>query len=160
MQGRYSIFASVGNATQPFDRFLRMVDEVAGRSRLRTLIQTGAGVYRPRNAETVDFVGRAEFDELCRAADFVITHAGVGSVMTAVRLGKVPIVVPRRQDQGEVINDHQFELAAELSRMGWCRVASGVDDLLGYLQAAPGGVPAAEIVSNRLMRELVTDFIR
>jgi len=160
MRERYSIFASVGNATQPFDRFLKLVDEAARRVGRRTLIQTGAGSYRPRYAEAVDFVGREEFDELCRAADYVITHAGVGSVMTAVRLGKVPIVVPRRAAEGEVINDHQFELATELSRLGWCRVASGVDDLVGFLAAAPAAVPAGEKVSNRLMRELVTDFIR
>ena len=80
--------------------------------------------------------------------------------MTAVRLGKVPIVVPRRQDQGEVINDHQLELATELSQMGWCRVATGVEDLLGFLQSPPPAVPIDENVSNRRMRELVTDFIR
>lgn len=160
MQEQYSIFASVGNATQPFDRFLKLVDEAAGRVRRRTLVQTGAGAYRPRNADAVDFVGRAEFDDLCRSADYVITHAGVGSVMTAVRLGKVPIVVPRRQADGEVINDHQFELATELSRMGWCQVASTVDDLIGYLQAPPAAVPLGNSVSNQLMRDAVTDFIR
>ena len=97
---------------------------------------------------------------MCRAADYVITHAGVGSVMTAVRLGKVPIVVPRRQAEGEVINDHQFELATELSRMGWCRVASSLDDLVGYLTAPPGALALANSVSNQLMRDAVADFIR
>jgi UDP-N-acetylglucosamine transferase subunit ALG13 len=96
---------------------------------------------------------------LCRAADYVITHAGVGSVMTAVRLGKVPIVVPRRQAEGEVINDHQFELATELSRMGWCRVASTADDLAGYLTAPPCPVPIENGVSNQLMRDAVASFI-
>jgi UDP-N-acetylglucosamine transferase subunit ALG13 len=160
MQERYSIFASVGNATQPFDRFLRMVDEAAGRVRLRTLIQTGAGAHRPCHADAVDFVGRAEFDELCRAAEYVVTHAGVGSVMTAVRLGKVPIVVPRRKDQGEVINDHQFELASELSRIGWCRVAADLDELLDFLQQAPAALPPGKDDTNRLMRGLVAEFIR
>lgn len=160
MQGRYSIFASVGNATQPFDRFLAMVDEAAARAALPALVQTGAGTYRPRHADAVQFVGRAEFEDLCRAADHVITHAGVGSVMTAVRLGKVPIVVPRRSDLNEVINDHQFELATELSRMGWCRVARGLEDLVGFLQAPAAAVPASESVSNQLMRDLVADFIR
>jgi UDP-N-acetylglucosamine transferase subunit ALG13 len=160
MQGRYSIFASVGNATQPFDRFLRMVDEAAARTGLRTLAQTGAGTYRLQHADAVDFVTRPEFEQLLRAADYMITHAGVGSVMTGVRLGKVPIVVPRRKDEGEVINDHQFELASELSRMGWCRVATSVDDLLENLQAPPAAVPLGGSVTNQRMQELVTDFIR
>jgi len=137
-----------------------MVDEAAARTRLRTLVQTGAGRYRPQNADVVDFVTRPEFEQLLQAADYTITHAGVGSVMTAVRLGKVPIVVPRRKDEGEVINDHQFELASELSRMGWCRVATSVGDLIGYLQAPPAEVPLDGKVTNQRMQELVTDFIR
>ena len=52
MLDRYLIFASVGNATQPFDRFLRIVDEAAGRTGLRTLIQTGSGKFRP-----IDVIG-------------------------------------------------------------------------------------------------------
>lgn len=160
MQERYSIFASVGNSKQPFDRLLRMVDQAAGRLQLPALLQTGTSAYRPLYADRVDFVGRDEFDELCRTVDHLVMHAGAGSVMAAMRFGKVPIVVPRNGDLGEHINNHQFELAAELPKLGWCRVASGVDDLVELLRTPPVPAPGSRTVSNQLMRELVHDFIR
>jgi UDP-N-acetylglucosamine transferase subunit ALG13 len=160
MRERYSIFASVGNSTQPFDRFLRMVDDAARIVKRSALMQTGTSSYQPRHAVRVDYVGREEYDGLCRDADYLIMHAGVGSVMVAMRFGKLPIIVPRRGDLGESINSHQFELATELSKLGWCRVATGLDDLLAFLQAPPPPIPAGEDVSNRRMRELVSDFIR
>jgi UDP-N-acetylglucosamine transferase subunit ALG13 len=159
MPERFSIFASVGNATQPFDRFLRMVDEAAERTRLSALVQTGSGKYRPSWAQAVDFVTRVRFEELLIQADHVITHAGVGSVMTAVRLGKVPIVIPRRKADGEVINDHQQELAEELSQVGCCRAVSSVDELVECLLSAPAAPPPDAGFSNWRMKQLVDEFI-
>ena len=159
MQARYSIFASVGNSKQPFDRLLRMVDEAAGRLGRTALLQTGTSDYRPRHADRIDYVGREEFDAFCGAADHVVVHAGAGSVMAAMKHGKIPIVVPRRGDLGEHINDHQLELAAELPKLGWCRVASGVDDLVRLLEAPCGATPDARGASNRLMRQMVAEFI-
>jgi UDP-N-acetylglucosamine transferase subunit ALG13 len=161
MQGRYSIFASVGNATQPFERFLRMVDEAAGRTGRTALIQTGGrGAFQPSHSDAVDFVTRERFEELLRYADYVVTHAGVGSVMSAVRLGKLPIVVARRKGLGEHVNDHQLELAHELSSLGWCRVVVNPDELVACFQQPPAAVVPGEQISNQRMRELVSDFIR
>jgi UDP-N-acetylglucosamine transferase subunit ALG13 len=42
---------------------------------------------------------------LLRAADLVVTHAGVASIVDAVRAGHRPIVVPRRQHLGEHVDD-------------------------------------------------------
>jgi UDP-N-acetylglucosamine--N-acetylmuramyl-(pentapeptide) pyrophosphoryl-undecaprenol N-acetylglucosamine transferase len=57
--------------------------------------------------------------ELSRAmtnSDVVITHAGVGSVISALEAGKRPVVAPRRKQFKEHIDDHQAGLAAELDR--------------------------------------------
>jgi UDP-N-acetylglucosamine transferase subunit ALG13 len=160
MQERYSIFASVGNSHQPFDRFVKMVDEAAERVRLGALIQTGHTPYRPRYAKAVDFITSAQFEAFVSGADYMITHAGAGSVMMALRYGKFPLVVPRRGDAGEHIDNHQDQLATELSRMGWCRVVSGVAELTAILAAPPAPVPLKDNVSNHRMRALVSDFIR
>ncbi len=76
-----------------------------------------------------------------------------------MRLGEVPIVVPRRKDQGVVINDHQLELAGELSRIGWCRVVSDTEELIACLESPPAVVPVCEDISNRKMRQMVSEFI-
>jgi UDP-N-acetylglucosamine--N-acetylmuramyl-(pentapeptide) pyrophosphoryl-undecaprenol N-acetylglucosamine transferase len=59
-----------------------------------------------------------ELEAAMRDADVVISHAGVGSALTALHCGKFPILVPRRVELGEHVDDHQAEIAAELGRRG------------------------------------------
>lgn len=159
MRERFSVFATVGNATQPFDRFVRLVDGAAAATGLATLIQVGRSSCRPEHARAVEFVGRPEFEQLIREADFVVTHGGSGSMMTAIRLGKQPIVVVRRSCFREVIDDHQQDLAGEFSRAGLVRLAESVDDLVAHLQEGPSPLPASAGFSNTRMLNIVERFL-
>jgi UDP-N-acetylglucosamine--N-acetylmuramyl-(pentapeptide) pyrophosphoryl-undecaprenol N-acetylglucosamine transferase len=53
-----------------------------------------------------------------KRADLVIAHAGVGSALTALDLGKAPILLPRRQALNEMVDDHQLLIAGELDSRG------------------------------------------
>jgi UDP-N-acetylglucosamine--N-acetylmuramyl-(pentapeptide) pyrophosphoryl-undecaprenol N-acetylglucosamine transferase len=57
--------------------------------------------------------------ELSRAmaeSDVIITHAGIGSAIVALEVGKRPVFVPRRKRFKEHIDDHQAFIAVELDR--------------------------------------------
>jgi UDP-N-acetylglucosamine--N-acetylmuramyl-(pentapeptide) pyrophosphoryl-undecaprenol N-acetylglucosamine transferase len=59
--------------------------------------------------------------ELSRAmaeSDVVITHAGIGSAVSALMAGKRPVFVPRRKKFSEHVDDHQALIAAELDQRG------------------------------------------
>jgi UDP-N-acetylglucosamine--N-acetylmuramyl-(pentapeptide) pyrophosphoryl-undecaprenol N-acetylglucosamine transferase len=75
------------------------------------------------------------------AADVVIAHAGCGSSLGAMQVGKMPLLVPRRARRGENVDDHQVALAAELQRRGLAVVCE-VDALCteAIEAAARGGV--------------------
>lgn len=60
----------------------------------------------------------AEFETLISSAELLILHAGAGSVIHAVRAGKVPVLMPRRAQFGELIDDHQTEFARALEASG------------------------------------------
>jgi UDP-N-acetylglucosamine transferase subunit ALG13 len=53
-----------------------------------------------------------------RSADLVISHAGVGSALTALEAGKHPVLVSRDSRFGEHVDDHQTQVARELARRG------------------------------------------
>jgi UDP-N-acetylglucosamine--N-acetylmuramyl-(pentapeptide) pyrophosphoryl-undecaprenol N-acetylglucosamine transferase len=53
-----------------------------------------------------------------RRADLVIAHAGVGAALTAMRAGHAPVLVARRAEHGEHIDDHQLQVAAALGDAG------------------------------------------
>jgi UDP-N-acetylglucosamine--N-acetylmuramyl-(pentapeptide) pyrophosphoryl-undecaprenol N-acetylglucosamine transferase len=51
----------------------------------------------------------------------VVCHAGVGLLLTAFTSGRSPLVVPRRLELGEAVDDHQAQLARVLSARGLAR---------------------------------------
>lgn len=58
----------------------------------------------------------SELNRAMADSDVVITHAGIGSVMSAIQAGKRPVIVPRRKRFKEHVDDHQAGIAAELER--------------------------------------------
>jgi hypothetical protein len=76
--------------------------------------------------------------------DVGVCHAGVGSALSALLVGKVPVLVPRRQKFGEHVDDHQVELAALLGDAGLAVVAEASDLTLADLERA-----AAMVVTRR-----------
>lgn len=81
------------------------------------------------------YVSDEELRQSMVKADVVVSHAGVGSVLAALSAGRCPIIVPRRQDLGEHVDDHQGQLASELRRRQVV-LAVGADELTPEVVAA------------------------
>lgn len=104
------IFVSVGTNEARFDRLLRAVAELPGED--PRLVQHGHSIAIPGAAvELVDFLAFDEMTAAIRRCRVFVTHAGVGSVLVALANGKRPVVVPRRKEFGEAVDDHQLQLA-------------------------------------------------
>lgn len=116
------IYVTVGTHDQPFSRLVKAMDEVAAELGERVVIQLGPDTYMPRHAEHVSFVSREEADAYIHEARLVVSHGGCGIVSTAIKLGKPLVVVPRRRQYGEHIDDHQVELARALDGREGIRV--------------------------------------
>jgi UDP-N-acetylglucosamine transferase subunit ALG13 len=97
----------------------------------------------------VAFLDFAELAALMDEAAVVVSHAGVGSILCALRAGHVPIVVPRLARHGETVDDHQLELAEALHRAGRVIRVLDVAHLADAVAAAaprrrpPAGAPRA-----------------
>jgi UDP-N-acetylglucosamine--N-acetylmuramyl-(pentapeptide) pyrophosphoryl-undecaprenol N-acetylglucosamine transferase len=61
-------------------------------------------------------------------ADLVVSHAGVGSALLSLELGKIPVLIPRERAHHEHTDDHQSQIAADLADRGLA-VSSPVADL-------------------------------
>ena len=112
------IFLTIGTH-EPFDRLLRAVDDWAG---ARTdapeifgqITDPGQDGYRPQNFRWVTRMLPVDYDAKVAEAGFLIAHAGMGSIITAMRHSKPIVILPRRGDLRETRNDHQFDTAAKL----------------------------------------------
>jgi UDP-N-acetylglucosamine transferase subunit ALG13 len=112
------IFVTVGMHTQPFDRLVRAADELAALLDERVIIQRGVASHAPRCAQHVDYVDGEKMGRWLSEARVVISHAGAGSILAALRAGKPLVLAPRMHRFAEHFDDHQFELAEALAEEG------------------------------------------
>lgn len=111
------IFVTVGTHEQQFDRLVKEVDRlvVAGFFTEPVFVQTGYCAYEPQSCTWERFVPASEIRLRMEAADVVITHGGPSSFIEAKIAGKVPVVVPRRVDLGEHVNNHQVDFVRQVA---------------------------------------------
>ncbi|MDQ2852543.1 MAG: glycosyl transferase family 28 [Actinomycetota bacterium] len=83
------------------------------------LWQTGVTDVTGLDIDGQESVTAAEMRAAVKEADLVIAHAGVGSALTALDLGKMPVLLPRLKTRyNEMVDDHQLMIAAELDSRG------------------------------------------
>lgn len=126
------IFVTVGTHEQPFNRLVECIDELKkdGYIQEDVIIQTGYSTYEPRHCKWQKLFSYQEMLKLVKEARIVITHGGPSSFIMPLQIGKTPIVVPRRHEFNEHVNDHQvaFSKAVE-ERMGSILVVEDLDKL-------------------------------
>lgn len=123
------IFVTMGTQI-PFDRFLRMLDEVAPLMNGEKIVaQTITDKYIPQNFKTVGFIAPDAFNDYISRARIIVSHAGMGSIISALDAGKPIVVVPRIAALGEHRNEHQLATADALEKLGYIHVARNTDEL-------------------------------
>ncbi len=123
------IFATVGTQL-PFDRLIIALDEWAGvNPEVEVFAQIGRGEYQPRHATWKREIDPQEFREIMARCDTVVAHAGMGTIITAMELGKRVVVMPRRASLGEHRNEHQLATAARLEHLNGLVVVQAAEAL-------------------------------
>jgi UDP-N-acetylglucosamine--N-acetylmuramyl-(pentapeptide) pyrophosphoryl-undecaprenol N-acetylglucosamine transferase len=124
----------------PFDRLVHAADAFEDHD---VTVQSGSSAVRPRGADVVDFLGFDALSAAIAASDCVVTHAGVGSVLLALSHGRMPIVMPRRPELGECVDDHQVAFAQRLADEGIAFIADGPEDVRAAVDRVRSASPAS-----------------
>ncbi len=98
-----------------FDRLIKAMDDIATSQNLEKIAKTGKSTYRPRNMKSHKRIAPAEFEKLVQQCDLIVSHAGIGTILTAQRIGCPIVILPRRFENGEHRNDHQVATARNLT---------------------------------------------
>ena len=111
------IFVTVGTHNQQFNRLLIEIDRLVEKGKIKNVIaQIGYSTYAPKNYKWFRFLNFEGMVKLQKRADIIITHAGVGSIMTALDIDKPTIVVPRLSKYKEHVDNHQLFTTKELEK--------------------------------------------
>jgi UDP-N-acetylglucosamine transferase subunit ALG13 len=130
------VFVATGTGP-PFERLHAAAARLAADGSIELFVQRGHPTPAGRALPGEDRLPRAVFVERLRWADVVVTHAGAGSLLDAYRAGHTPIAVPRRQRFGEVVNDHQVDLARALAAEGKAIACEDLAALPALVRGAP-----------------------
>ena len=125
------IFVCVGSRDYQFNRLLKKIDDLVENGEItdNVVAQIGQSEYEPKNYEWHRFLDREAFAEYQSQADLIISHAGTGALIGALKLEKQVIAVPRLAKYGEHIDDHQTQISGVLAEEGYLREVLDMDDL-------------------------------
>jgi len=112
------IFVTVGTHEQQFDRLLKCIDKMVEENKIKekVIMQTGYSNYEPKHCEHHKLIGYEDMQKYIQEADIVVTHGGPASFIDPLSVGKIPVVVPRKKDFDEHVNNHQLDFAKEVEK--------------------------------------------
>ena len=133
-----NVVVTVGTTDRDFRRLiLRLIDILP--PDVNVLWQTGHTNVDGLDIDARTLVPESELIAAMAAADVTISHAGAGSLATALQLGRVPVFVPRRAEHDEQIDDHQIELATWANGQGLAIAAEADQVTMDDLHRAAAG---------------------
>lgn len=126
------IFVTIGTQA-PFDRFIKIVDEIAADLKEEVIAQTYKSQYKAKNIKTINFLAPDEFNKLFKEARMIVAHAGMGTIISAMQQQKPIIIFPRIAALGEHRNEHQMATAKRMKELGYVHVAFNKEELNNLL---------------------------
>jgi len=105
------IFITVGTEKYPFNRIFKIMDDLINERIINHEVfgQIGTSTYIPKAFAYRRFLSYPELSETIQRSDIVISHAGIGSIITCLNHHKMPILFPRNRQYKEHVDDHQTE---------------------------------------------------
>lgn len=114
-KSKLKIFVTLGTI-KPY-RFDRAVDAIVEAFSQHEIVwQLGETTREDLPGYSCRLMDADTFDYHVETSDVVITHAGVGSALRIMDLGKTPVLVTRLKAYGEHVDDHQKQITRELTR--------------------------------------------
>ena len=124
------IFVTVGTHEQPFNRLVEYMDRWSADHDEEVVIQTGFSTYEPKHCEWSKLYPYKTMIDMVDKARIVITHGGPSSFIMPLQIGKIPIVVPRKHEFDEHVNNHQVDFCEKVAeQQGNIIVVKCIDDL-------------------------------
>lgn len=142
---------------EPFDRMIRAIDKWAKKHTEHTIFaQISNAQYEPKFFEFTDFIAPDLFDLRFNEADLIISHAGMGTIISALAGGKPIIVMPRLAANLEHRNDHQVDTAKSFEELGFVKAVYNDQEMHEALNSAQNLKVAKKIGPNASLELIKT----
>ena len=155
------ILVLLGTQQNSFHRLLEQIQKNIdnGNIKQEVVIQKGYTKFESKDMKIYNQMSSEELQELIKKADLIITHGGVGSIISAITNDKKVIAVPRLQKYKEHVNDHQLEIIESFNEMGYIIGIKSVAELEIALKEVEKFEPKKYISNTGNIIKIVEDFI-
>ncbi len=155
------IFVTLGSQKFQFNRMLIEIDKLIDEGKIteEVFAQIGASDYKPKNFKYSDFLTQDEFKNYMKNADLVITHAGTGAIVTALKNDKLVIAIPRLAKYGEHVDDHQVQLIDEFKELNFIEPVYETEQLADALELVRKNKYNKYVSNTRNIIEDIEKFI-
>lgn len=113
------VFVTVGTSEYKFSRLFDIISslDIYNDKRVNWIIQAGNNKIEklPVNSKVYKYIDRDTLENIVKKSSLVISHCGIGSINLSLAYGKKTIYIPRLSKYNEFSDDHQLQIASELS---------------------------------------------
>lgn len=129
------IFLTVGTQL-PFERLIQSMDEWSAKhSDIEIFAQIGETQYQAKHMKTQQNLTPIEYQEKFNAASVVVSHVGMGTIISGLSIGKPMVLMPRQAALEEHRNDHQLATARKFENFNLIDIAHSTEELFAFLDA-------------------------
>lgn len=156
------IYVAVGTQKFQFNRLLIILDELvtSGVIKEEVFAQIGNCTYAPTHYAYKNFLSKEEFNEYISNSSLLITHSGVGTIISGLKQNKPVIVMPRLAKYGEHVDDHQFQIAESFAAKDLILMCGENDDLSSLIDEARIHVFDQYVSQRKQMVSTIREYIK
>lgn len=155
------ILILLGTQNNSFHRLLEEVEKNIEDGTIKevVIVQAGYTKFESKNMKIFDLMPKEDLEDFQTQADLIITHGGVGSIISSIRKGKKVIAVPRMHEHNEHVNNHQIEIVQNFGELGYIIGIKKVEDLKKAIIESKKFKPKKYETNNQLMIKTIEEFI-
>lgn len=155
------ILVLLGTQNNSFKRLLEEVQKNIdnGNIKEKVIVQKGFTKFESKDMEMYKELPSEKINKLIEQANIVITHGGVGSIISSITRGKKVIAVPRLKKYKEHVNDHQLDIINSFNDNGYIIGIHCVEELGKALTKIKSFVPKKYIQNTGKVINIVENFI-
>lgn len=152
------ILVTLGTQDKKFYRILGAIQKQIDKGNIKgkVIVQAGCSCdFKSNDMEIFDLKSMDEMEDIVKKCDLLITHGGVGSIITGLKYNKKIIAAARLKKYKEHTNDHQIQIIENFSRQGYICALEDYDDFDKILKKTKNFKPKKYKSNNKNFTKLI-----
>ncbi len=156
------ILVTLGTQDKSFKRLLDIVNNAIENNIIKdeVIVQCGHTAYKSKNMKIFDFCSQKKLESLIKKCDLLITHAGVGSIISGLTFNKKIIAVPRLSKYKEHTNDHQLQILNKFSEYKYILALNEKDNFADVYKKVKNFKPKKYKDNSLKIINVINDYIK